>query len=76
MRKEHILIKVTNKKQLKSDKDAQIAYRYLLWACQRDFIYVIDYILKTHGISPFMAENEDQRSPFMVAIENNQFKVV
>lgn len=76
MRKEHILIKVTNRKQLKYDGEALIAYRYLLWACQRDYIYIIDHILKRYGISPFMYEKEDRRSPFMVAIENNQLKVV
>ena len=53
-----------------------IAYRYLFWACTRGYIFVIDHIIKTYGVSPFMAEKEDKRSPFMTAIENNQFKVI
>jgi len=72
MKHENILIKVTNAKTFKHDKDALIAYRYLFWACTRDYIFIVHYILIKYGISPFMAEKDDKRSPFMAAIENNQ----
>ena len=28
------------------------------------------------GVSPFLAEKQEEKSPFMVAIENNELKVV
>ena len=71
MREESILIKVAKTKQLEADKEARIAYRYLFWACTRNYIFIVHHILMRYGISPFMAEKEDLRSPFMAAIENN-----
>ena len=37
---------------------------------------MVDYIIKTLGVSPFLAEKEEQKTPFHVAIEHNQTKVV
>ena len=41
----------------------------------RGHIFVVDYILENHGISPFLAEKQEEKSPFMLAIENNQEKI-
>jgi len=65
-------------KDLLKPENAQrlVAYRYLYWACSRGHLFVVDFIIKHFGISPFLAEKNDDRSPFMIAIENNQEKVV
>ena len=57
-------------------KENLVHYRYLFWACMRGHIFVVDHILYNFGISPFLAEKEEEKSPFMLAIENNQEKVV
>ena len=74
--RDSIIIKVVDKKQLGSNEVTMIAYRYLFWACMRGHIFIADHILKKYGISPFLAEKEEQKSPFMVAIEHNQEKIV
>ena len=71
MREESILIKIAKPKQLQQDVKTLIAYRYLFWACTRNYIFIVHHILTTYNISPFMAEKDDLRSPFMAAIENN-----
>ena len=58
------------------DKEMLIAYRYLYWAAMRGHIFIIDHIMQHYAISPFLQEKEEQKSPFMVAIEHNQEKVV
>lgn len=64
------------KKDLASDHQALIAYRYLFWACARGYIFLVNHLIHEYRLSPFMAEKEEQKSPFLVAIENNQEKVV
>ena len=76
MEPDNIIIKVATIKDLKKDKEALIAYRYLFWACSRNYIFIVHDILKNYGISPFLAEKEDKRSPFLAAIENNQLQVI
>ena len=73
---ENILIKVANRKTFSVDTEALIAYRYLMWACTRNYLIIAHHIITKHGISPFMYEKEDMRSPFLSAIENNQLLVI
>ena len=53
-----------------------IAYRYLYWACAFGHIFIVNAVLKNHGVSPFMADKEECKTPFMQAIEHNCDKVV
>ena len=76
MKEERIALIVVTKKALEKDAHALIAYRYLYWACMRGHIFIVDHIIKMHGISPFLAEKQEEKSPFMLAIENNNEKVV
>ena len=70
-KQESVNLRIVTKKDLERDLDALIAYRYLFWACMRGYLFVVDYIIKNFGISPFMAEKSEKKSPFLVAIENN-----
>jgi ankyrin repeat protein len=53
-----------------------IAYRYLYWACAFGHIFIAHFILKKTGVSPFMAKEEEGKTPFMVAIEHNKDNIV
>ena len=48
----------------------------MFWASHRGHIFIVDHILKQYGISPFLAEKNELKSPFLIAIENNQEKIV
>ena len=76
MEEETMLIRVATKKELRQSKDTLVNYRYLFWACTRNYIYIVYHILSNHAISPYLAEKKDMRSPFMAAIENNQIQVI
>ena len=69
-------LNVVSKKDLEQSNQSLIQYRYLFWACMRGHIFVVDHILDHFGISPFLAEKQEGKSPFMLAIENNQEKIV
>jgi ankyrin repeat protein len=71
-----IKLKVVNTKRFENEEVIMLAYRYLFWACMRGNIYVVNYILKEYGISPFMAEKSEGQTPFLIAIQSNQEKVV
>ena len=68
-------ISLVDHKQFKDDLDTKIAFRYLYWACCRGQLYLIDYILKKFGLSPYM-KGADEKSPFMIALENGKDSVV
>ena len=76
MQQENIHLFVVNKKQLNQDRGTKIAYRYLFWACMRGQIFIANYVINEFGISPFLAEKAEEKSPFHVAIENNQERIV
>ena len=73
---EIIHLKYMSADELASNKNALIAYRYLYWACSRGYIFIVHHIIKHYGVSPFLAEKGEMKSPLLVAIENNQEKVV
>jgi len=76
MMEEPILLQTVSKKALINDKAKLIAYRYLYWACFRNFLFVSYHVVSSFGISPFLAVDDDRKSPFLIAIENNQQSVV
>jgi len=71
MTEEIIMLQVATKRAFKQQKAAHIAYRYLFWACQRGYLHIVYHVITKFGVSPFLAEKEDERSPFMTAIEHN-----
>ena len=76
LREEVIKLRIVDTKRFQNDEVIILAYRYLFWACMRGNIYVVNFILKEHGISPFMAETSEGQTPFLIAIQSNQEKVV
>lgn len=42
----------------------------------RGHIFIANFIISEYGISPFLAEKAEQKSPFLLAIENNQAYIV
>jgi hypothetical protein len=76
MKDEKIVVHVVSKKALQSDIATNVAFKYLFWACYRSYIYVAHHVVSAFGISPFLSYSDDLRSPFMVAIEHNQFPIV
>jgi len=42
----------------------------------RGHIFIANYIISEYGISPFLAEKAEQKSPFLLAIETNQTYIV
>ena len=71
--KEAIFVKEYNYESLAKKADLLTAYRYLYWACFRGHLHVANFILHKCRISPFMCDPRTQKSPFMKAIEGNQF---
>jgi len=72
---EKMALAFIDKEQLEKSHFELIQYRYMYWACMRGHIFVVYHILRTHGIYPFLAEKQEKKSPFMVAIENNHEKI-
>ncbi len=68
---ETVAVKVLTKKDLEASKINLIAYRFLFWACHRGYLFIVDHILKKYAVSPFLAEKQEKKSPFLVAIEQN-----
>ena len=48
----------------------------MFWACHRGYIFIVDHILKKYAVSPFLAEKSEGKSPFLIAIEQNQEKII
>ena len=71
--KETIFIKEYEYKSLEKKTDLLTAYRYLYRACFRGHIHVANFILHKCRISPFLVDPNHQKSPFMAAIEGNQY---
>lgn len=71
--KETIFVKEYEYKKLASKPDLLTAYKYLYWACYRGHIHVANFLLHKCRISPFIINTETSLSPFMAAIEGNQY---
>ena len=71
--KETIFVKEYEYSKLASKPDLLTAYKYLYWACYRGHIHVANFLLHKCRISPFIINVETSLSPFMAAIEGNQY---
>ena len=71
--KETIFVKEYEYKELAKKQDLLTAYKYLYWACFRGHIHVANFLLHKCRISPFVIDPNTKISPFMAAIEGNQY---
>ena len=71
--KETIFVKEYEYRELAKKQDLLTAYKYLYWACYRGHIHVANFLLHKCRISPFIIDPNTKLSPFMAAIEGNQY---
>ena len=69
------IIKIFKESQIDSFERGRIEYQYLYWACLRGNPFIVNHIITTYRISPFLCA-VDGKSPFLIAIESNQTAVV
>ena len=76
MSEEVINVKIVDLKALDLDRSLNTEFRFLFWACCRDYLFVAYHVISKTGISPFFSVDDQSCSPFMMAIDDNSVSVV